>query len=81
MHRARVLTRHLGTRRRYRSWIWIQEALGICFELIQAALTAEVVSLPFVVDVPDRIIGRDGHSANRVENLSRRDCCVIVGLG
>ena len=45
-----------------------------------ATLAAEVVRAALVVDVPHRVVGRDGHPTDGVEHLGRRDGCVIVRI-
>ena len=49
-----------------------EERVGIGAELLEAALAAEVVGVALVVEVADRIVGRDRHPADRVDDLGRR---------
>jgi hypothetical protein len=42
--------------------------VGVGAKLIEAALTAEVVSLTVVVEVPGGLVGRNRHSADRIKD-------------
>jgi hypothetical protein len=49
------------------------ESIRISLELVQATLAAEVVRRALVIDVTDRIVGRNRHPADGIEHFSWRD--------
>ena len=68
IHRARVLAR-VRTGRSGRRGRRRQERLRRGAEPLEAALVAEVVGVPAVLDMADRVGRRDRHAADRVDDL------------
>jgi hypothetical protein len=51
----------------------IEESVRVLTELLEAALVAEVVGLPLVFDMTNRIVRCDGHSTHRIDDFGWRD--------
>ena len=66
-----VLPLHVG-RRNGTSRTFSEKRVRRRTELVEAALAAEVVGLT-LDDMPDGIVGRDGHPTDRVEDFGRCD--------
>jgi hypothetical protein len=81
VHRAGVLALLVRGADGLAKAIRCEKPLGILFEPRQAAVAAEVVGLPFVVDVPNCVVWRNGHSANGIEYLGRGNGGVFVRTG
>jgi hypothetical protein len=79
MHGARVFRLGIGGRRvlaRRR-----KEALGIRAELLETALVAEIIGTSLVLQMTHRVVGRDGHAADGVEDFGRGGGMPIVRKG
>jgi len=67
VHRTRPLgSGGCGDRR---GRVRIQETLGIVPELIEAGFVAKIVRLTAVLEMSDRLVWRDGHPADRVDDF------------
>jgi hypothetical protein len=61
-----------------RARVRIQEAFGIVPELFEAAFVAEVIGLALVLVMPDGVIRRDRHPADRIDDLRGCDGVLLV---
>ncbi len=71
VHRAGVLARAV-VRGDGRILPLAKEGFRVRVELLLAVWVAEVIGLPFVVNLADCLVGRYGHPTDRIDNVCRR---------